>query len=359
MPYPLIGIDSTLADEECESVRISSTPDDAATVYLRVGEDGWGLDDMQSDPLHTQELLHTVKNGFGETHDKVECFLARETVVYEIERGAVSVRRTAREDSPRAASAGHASAEALADALGIPRSRRKVKLKQAFQFGRIVEQSLPARQEREIRILDLACGRSYLGFVLTDLLASRGWKVVLHGVDSDEALVAKCRQILARLQWGNCTFEVADLASYSVQAGLYDVVMSLHGCDTLTDDAIRIACQAQTPLLFAAPCCQHELRHLWKTHPLQWISRYGLLEQRLADVLTDGFRCLVLEALGYRVNVLRFTAPEVTPKNLLIRAKRASGPRRDKAAAAWAFLKHFGVRPKLAAVLEAAGLRRG
>ena len=121
----------------------------------------------------------------------------------------------------------------------------------------------------------------------------------------------------------------------------------------MSDEAIRIACGGRVPLLFVAPCCQHELRHQWKAHPLQWVSRYGLLEQRLADVLTDAFRCTVLEALGYRVKVLRFAAPDITPKNLLIQAQLASGPDPRRAADARTFLRQFGVRPRLAALLEA------
>jgi len=351
MPYPLIGIDSTLADEECDSVSISNSSDEVAAVYLRLGEDGWGLDDDESDPVHTQELLHIIKQGFGEAHDRVECLLAREKIVYAIEGNSVKIKREPREKQSSSAD-DQAGWEALTDALGIPKSKRKAKLKQAVQFGKIVERNLPRAHNKELRVLDLACGRSYLGFVLMHQLAARGHSVGLHGVDSNEVLVDKCRAIMAALQWTNCSFEVADLGAYSIRPDAYDIVVSLHGCDTLTDDAIRIACEARVPLLFAAPCCQHELRHLWKTHPLRWISRYGLLEQRLADIFTDGFRCLVLEALGYRVNALRFTAPDVTPKNLLIQAKLASGPRPDRAADARAFLRQFRVRPKLAAVLD-------
>ena len=356
MLSPLVGLQSMLSDDECERVELRSGSTEAVTAFLRQGEDLWVLDGPEPNTLHTEELCETAQERFGQAYDRLVCFLPTEKVVYSNERGSVSISRVARDDPDGDTEVGRGDWQALAEALGIPRSRRGAKLKQALQFAKIVESALSKREPGDLRILDLACGRSYLGVVVVHLLAAGGRGVHLHGVDSNPTLVDKCHEIAKTLQWTNTTFEVADLAGYSIAPDVYDIMVSLHGCDTLTDEAIRIACEARVPFLFVAPCCQHELRHLWKTHPLQWMSRYGLLEQRLADVLTDGFRCLVLEALGYRVNVLRFVDPDVTPKNLLIQAELTSRPRQERARAAWAFLKQFGVRPQLAAVLEAVGL---
>ena len=168
----------------------------------------------------------------------------------------------------------------------------------------------------------------------------------------EEQCPCERRRAIEALGWSDSTFEVADLAAYSVQPDAHDIAVSLHGCDTLTDEALRIGWEGRVPLLFVAPCCQHELRHQWRDHPLDWMSRYGLLEQQLADVVTDGFRCLVLEALGYRVKVIRFADPDVTPKNLLIQARLTSDPREGPARKAEAFLEQFGVSPRLAEVLR-------
>ena len=130
------------------------------------------------------------------------------------------------------------------------------------------------------------------------------------------------------------------------------MVLSLHGCDTLTDEAIRIAAECKADYIFVAPCCQHEMRYLWNDHPLSWISRYGLLEQRLADTLTDGFRSLALEALGYRVNVIRFTELDITPKNLIIQAVKATKPDPNAKESLKRFMNEFGVHPKLAEYIK-------
>jgi hypothetical protein len=353
--YPLLGLEATLADEACERVELRSASGETVRLFVRQGEDAWVPDDPEREPIHGRELLAQIRAAFGETCDGMVCCVADEQVVYAIEGGSVRIRRGPRERGPR--DAAPVDLAPVAEALGIPRSRRKAKLKQAVQFARIVEAALPGERKGALRVLDLACGRSYLGLVLVHLLAARGREVTLRGVDADPTLVEKCHEIASTLAWSNCAFEAADLAAYAAEPDSFDVAVSLHGCDTLTDEAIRIACEARVPLVFVAPCCQHELRHQWGEHPLRWVARYGLLEQRLADVLTDGFRCLVMEALGYQVKALRFTAPDVTPKNLLLQARLASGPRRARARDAVAFMRQFGVRPTLAPLLEQAGVQ--
>jgi len=353
MSAPLLGLESILTDEACERVELRRADGAAVLTFLRQAEDEWVRDDQESDPLHTKELREIIRREFGRASGRLVCFLPSETVAYVSERGSVRIERTPL--TPQRTGdddMGRAELDVVADALGIPKSKRKAKFKQAYHFGRIVEEALAGTKGKDLRILDLACGRSYLGFVLVQLLRARGCTTRLHGVDSDQALVDKSREIAEALQWKNCSFEVADLADYVGTPDAYDILVSLHGCDTLTDEAIRIGCEGRTPLLFVVPCCQHELRHLWKEHPLQWVSRYGLLEQRLADVLTDAFRCVVLEALGYQVKVLRFADPEITPKNLLIQARLTTPPRPERARDAEAFMNQFAVRPKLAQLLK-------
>jgi hypothetical protein len=352
---PLIGLEATLLDDRCDAARLADSAGGAARLYLRQGDEGWSTPDGDADPVHVQDLMAALREGLGGGFDTLECFVGGEKVVYTLARGAVFTRRAAREASERFAEPDRES-KPLAEALGIPASKRRPKFRQAYDFARAVTEALPRRAAPPLRLLDCACGRSYLGFVLLDLLASANRPATLHGVDSNTTLVAKCREIAGKLKWTNCAFETADLAAWSAP-GEWDAVLSLHGCDTLTDEAIRIGVGVKAPLICVAPCCQHELRENWKDHPLGWTARYGLIEQRAADALTDGFRCLVLEGLGYRVRVVRFTSQETTPKNLLILARLAGPAKPERLAEAKAFMERFNVRPRLAALVE--GGRRG
>jgi len=48
------------------------------------------------------------------------------------------------------------------------------------------------------------------------------------------------------------------------------------------------------------------------------ILKNGILEERQAEILTDGIRALIMEAHGYRTQVFEFISTEHTSKNLMI-----------------------------------------
>ena len=49
------------------------------------------------------------------------------------------------------------------------------------------------------------------------------------------------------------------------------------------------------------------------------LLRHGILEERQAEILTDGIRALLLEANGYKTNVFEFISTEHTAKNVMMR----------------------------------------
>ena len=53
------------------------------------------------------------------------------------------------------------------------------------------------------------------------------------------------------------------------------------------------------------------------------LCRYGIIQERVAALLTDTIRAHVLTACGYRTQVLEFVDLSHTPKNLLLRAVRS------------------------------------
>lgn len=79
-------------------------------------------------------------------------------------------------------------------------------------------------------------------------------------------------------------------------------------------------------VIFAVPCCQHEVNGQIQSELLSPILKYGLLKERLSAILTDAVRANLLEEAGYDTQVLEFIDMEHTPKNILIRAVKRESP---------------------------------
>ena len=58
---------------------------------------------------------------------------------------------------------------------------------------------------------------------------------------------------------------------------------------------------------------------------LQSVLRHGIMEERQAELVTDGIRSLLLEASGYKTKVFEFISTEHTPKNVMITATLGTG----------------------------------
>ena len=193
---------------------------------------------------------------------------------------------------------------------------------------RLVQEALGERTG-PIRILDAGCGAAYLTFALHHVL-SRTFAVTVHGVDVREDVIAKATAIArelgveASVRFTRATIREADLGAKP------DIVLSLHACDTATDEALARGIELGASLILAAPCCQHELHKKLEAKALDPVFRHGILRERLADIATDGIRALVLRSRGYRTDVVEFVEPEATMKNLMIRAVRTEAPREKR-----------------------------
>jgi hypothetical protein len=82
------------------------------------------------------------------------------------------------------------------------------------------------------------------------------------------------------------------------------------------------------------------------------MTRYGIVRERFADVLTDSLRAAVLRQVGYRVEVVQFVDSQHTPRNLLLRAARTGArPAPDLLAEYQAMVTEWHVTPRLAQLI--------
>lgn len=257
------------------------------------------------------------------------------------------------------------SPDAFLEAVGIMERTGRVraamqgKFHQVNEFLRLTEQVLPRDSAGSaLDIVDCGCGNAYLTFAAFHYLNHvRGIPTRVVGVDSNREIIESRCQLRDSLRWEGLEFAVSRIADFSPSKPP-DIVLSLHACDTATDEAIAQGIAWGSRVILAAPCCQHEMHTQLKAAIFRPVLRHGILKERMADLLTDAFRALILRIMGYRTDVVQFVSPEHTSKNLLIRARKALKPGERRFIREYEELKKFWeVEPMLEIMI--AGMLRG
>ena len=84
-------------------------------------------------------------------------------------------------------------------------------------------------------------------------------------------------------------------------------------------------------MIFSVPCCQHELNSQMKSDELSILTRYGIVQERVAALMTDAVRAQTyLNAVGYKTQLLEFIDISHSPKNILIRASKGNVSKRKR-----------------------------
>ena len=186
--------------------------------------------------------------------------------------------------------------------------------------------------------MDFGCGKAYLSFALYYYLTEiEKLRVRICGLDLKENVIDFCNNLSRECRFDNLIFEVGDIGRFKFNTPP-DMVISLHACDTATDLAIAKAVKNNTKIIFAVPCCQHELNTQIRKNrdkvikPLSPILDYGIITEKFASLLTDTIRGKLLESEGYRVSVEEFIETEHTPKNILIKAVKLDDKSKTKTA---------------------------
>jgi len=203
--------------------------------------------------------------------------------------------------------------------------RRQVDAFLHMLAGVVEDAQLP--RHRALRVVDLGCGNAYLTFAAYRYLSERG-PVDVVGIDVRPQARERNNELAAQLGWSeHLRFEEGLIVDATVEPA--DVVLSLHACDTATDDALAQAVHWQAPAILASPCCHHDLQRQLKAAPAPapyaLLTRHAILRERFGDALTDALRAALLRRVGYRAEVVQFVASEYTPRNTMIKAVRLAG----------------------------------
>lgn len=209
--------------------------------------------------------------------------------------------------------------------LGITNAEGKVKKGMEDKFRQInkyvevvshvVEQ---ARFEGAFSIADMGSGKGYLTFALYDYLTNQmGLSPTVTGIELRPELVTKCNSIAQSSAFPSLHFIEGSIEQSKLPH--IDMLIALHACDTATDEALFRGIRQKARVIITAPCCHKQIRkQMNPENALSEITKFGILEERQSEILTDTIRALMLEAHGYSTKVFEFISTEHTPKNVLI-----------------------------------------
>ena len=254
----------------------------------------------------------------------------------------------------------------LADGSGKIRASMRGKYDQVNEFLKVVKETVQPTDE-PFTVVDCGCGKAYLTislyFYLTEVLKFSNVKVI--GIDRRSDVVAAAKKMAAQLDVADRVlfveadlneFQISDLKSQidgSVTSqsnnrtveqsnnrtfehlNNVSMVVSLHACDTATDEALAKGVEWKARYILSAPWCQHELQKVIgaarpESAPYQGtfdgLMRQSILRERLCDILTDSFRAMILRILGFKVQVIEFVSSEATARNIMLKCEYGVKP---------------------------------
>lgn len=202
------------------------------------------------------------------------------------------------------------------------------------QINKYIELLAPYLNElaltENFHVVDMGSGKGYLTFALYDYLTNNlKQHVNMTGVEFREDLVEICNSIAVKAEFDQLNFVKGTIEETELEK--IDILIALHACNTATDDAIYRGIKSDASLIVCAPCCHKQIRKAMNvTNELSNITKFGILKERQAEIITDTLRAMIMEAFGYKTNVFEFIQLEHTPKNVMIVGKKTQDNNPDK-----------------------------
>lgn len=211
------------------------------------------------------------------------------------------------------------------------------KFKQINRYLEYINDLLPSvlqlkkDESHPLQIVDFGCGKSYLTFAIHYFLTEiKKIDCNIIGLDLKEDVISYCNKLAKDFNLKGIVFKTGDISEYSNSKQKYDpdIVITLHACDTATDFALQYEISKNAKAILCVPCCQHEVNQQLNKNKkenlipkeISSLFKYGLIQERLASLITDSLRAEFLEHSGYKVDVMEFIDINHTPKNILLRA---------------------------------------
>ncbi|MBL7998953.1 MAG: methyltransferase [Candidatus Kapabacteria bacterium] len=246
----------------------------------------------------------------------------------------------------------------ITDSKGVILHSMRPKFKQLNQFINLIN-TMSIASLNEIRIVDAACGKSYLSLTLYHYLVNiKGKTVFLTGVDSNKEVINFCTKAAEDLGFANAEFVCSAIDEYETD-GDVDLTLAFYAPDTATDDALALAIRTNSQSVFCVPFEHHYLNAQLKTavvpEEYQPLVKDGIVRERFANLLTDAMRRDILRAHGYKSELIEYISPDYVAANIALKAERipnADVPNEEILASVRNMRSTWNSAPKLAEIMN-------
>jgi hypothetical protein len=208
-------------------------------------------------------------------------------------------------------------------------------------------------------IVDCGAGKSYLGFMLYEMVLAAAGKGTVLAVEARPELTTAAADRATRFGYGRLRFVPGAIGTAAIPERVH-VVTALHACDTATDDALALAISHHADHVAVVPCCQAELAR--QLDPAKApdpstaeLYRHPHHRREFGSHLTNVIRATALEAHGYQVSVTELVGWEHAVKNEIILARRVHRFSAAARARLRELVARFGVLPSLLETLRERG----
>lgn len=208
---------------------------------------------------------------------------------------------------------------------GKVKSNYYKKFRQINRFLEMVNDLYKNESLENIHAVDFGCGKSYLTFALYYYFQEiKKVKTSITGIDLKQEVIDHCNAIAHNLKYTGLKFAHGFIHDFKLKSEApIDFVVTLHACDTATDDAILFSLKHNAKNMIFVPCCQHELNKQLKTNDNnKMLIDSGLFRDRICSLVTDSMRAKLLETQGYKVQIMEFITLEHTAKNVMLRCSK-------------------------------------
>lgn len=162
---------------------------------------------------------------------------------------------------------------------------------------------------------------TYLTFALYHYFKNiRNIKTIITGIDLKQEVIDHCNAIAGNVNFEGLKFVHGFIHDFKADHEV-DFVVTLHACDTATDDAILFSLEHKAKKMIFVPCCQHELNKQLRSQSQKLLIESGIFRDRMCSLITDTARAKILEAQGYKVQIMEFIDMEHTAKNIMLRCQ--------------------------------------